>query len=157
MLFRKTLPALLVATVVSSAVVILVTFSGAENAGYTGGTGGFLLPTMPLLVLSVSLLVLLFADRVTRRWAVVRRSVAVLSEYSLGIYILHPLVMFLPGKLMEDHVLGPGVLGFIGFVVLGSTTLALTVGIVALVARSPIAWTMGVVRGSTHPPALRKM
>jgi surface polysaccharide O-acyltransferase-like enzyme len=142
------------ATVVSGVLLIAITYGGAPHGEFQQGTGGFLLPQEPLLVVSVAALVLVAGPALVRRFHALAVTAAVLSDNSLAIYILHPLLIYLLAKRIE-FLLTPGLpTSFVGFLVLTVGGLAAATLASVLLAATPLAPTLGVAR---HRLDLRRM
>jgi surface polysaccharide O-acyltransferase-like enzyme len=81
-----------------------------------------------------------------RGWGALRRWVGVISKYSLGIYIVHPIILYAVAMGL-NHLLFVDVAdGVIGFVSLVGITLALSIVLSALIARTPLAFALGTER-----------
>lgn len=120
--------------------------SGAANATFAQGTGAFLRPELPLLAFAVFLAAALSADRVLAGHRRLREAAALLSRYSLGVYIVHEALMYVPGRLttglLQQHL--PASVGGFGVVVL--VTLGLAVAVTRLILATPLAVTLGGAR-----------
>jgi surface polysaccharide O-acyltransferase-like enzyme len=123
--------------------VLTMTYQGAPNAAYAQGTGAFITPFLPILVTGLAILLLACPGAMTRGWGALRRWVGVVSKYSLGIYIIHPIILY--GLAMWlNHLLFVNVVdGLVGFVALVGITLALSIALSALIARTPLAFALG--------------
>jgi surface polysaccharide O-acyltransferase-like enzyme len=94
-------------------------------------------------VLSVAALVWLVARPATARSRALAATIRVLSDNSLGIYILHPMIIFEIGKHIGG-LLDPGLpLSLVGFAVLTVGGLAAATVVSALLAAGPLAATIG--------------
>ncbi|TMC50483.1 MAG: acyltransferase [Chloroflexi bacterium] len=76
-----------------TAAALLVVNVSTSRGQFAEGTGAFLRPLLPPLALAVSGAVFWGAPALLRRSRRLARAVGVLSRYSLGIYIVHPLVL----------------------------------------------------------------
>jgi len=74
--------------------VLTMTYQDAPNAAYAHGTGAFITPLLPILVTGLALLLLACPDAMARGWGALRGWVLVVSKYSLGIYIVHPIILY---------------------------------------------------------------
>lgn len=139
----RPLAAAALAAVLSGWLLVGLTYGGAPHGGFQQGTGAFLLPHEPLFVLSVAALVWLVARPVTARSRALAATIRVLSDNSLGIYILHPMIIFEIGKHIGG-LLDPGLpLSLVGFAVLTVGGLAAATVVSALLAAGPLAATIG--------------
>ncbi|MHB8717912.1 MAG: acyltransferase [Candidatus Dormibacteria bacterium] len=111
------------------------------------GTGAFVLPQEPLLVLGIAALVLLTARPLlaTRRRATAATSFV--ADNSLGIYIIHPIVVYGIGKWIFDALLAqPLPTSFVGFLVLTAGGLAGSALVARLISATPLAPAVGTPR-----------
>jgi surface polysaccharide O-acyltransferase-like enzyme len=99
--------------------------------------------------------VALGADPVLRRHPRLRTAVETVSRYSLGVYIVHEALLYLPGRLLsgalESHLPGSAV----AFPVLVAATLALALVLARLLAATPLAITIGNEREDLPWPLTR--
>ena len=132
------------AVVVSGWLLVAISYSGAAHGDFVQGTGGFLLPQQPLFTFSIAVLVWLVGAPLLRRGGATASLSALLSDNSLGVYILHPMIVYaiarrlaavvstgLPLSLVGFLAITLGGLagGTLGSVLLGWTPLAPTVGL----------------------------
>ncbi len=147
------------ATMLSGWLLFAVTFDGAPHQAFQGGTGGFLLPQEPLFVISVSVLVLLIAPWLQAR-APVARLTQLLSDNSLGVYILHPILVFPIASLIYGALLAHGApFSLVGFTVLTIAALVVATMISVLVSATALAPILGARRQPlrlTPPPSPRQ-
>ena len=126
--------------------------SGAANGTFGQGTGAFLRPELPLLAFPLFLAVALSSDRLLAGRHRLRHATALLSRYSLGVYIVHEALTYVPGRmangLLQQH-LPASILGFLLMVLV---TLGLAVALTRLLLATPLAVTLG---GVTEPLRLR--
>jgi surface polysaccharide O-acyltransferase-like enzyme len=136
---------------VSSWLMIAVTYGSAPHGDFQIGTGAFLLPQEPLFVLAITVLVWLVGRPLLSLGGPVAAGITLLSDNSLGIYILHPILVFAIGRRISG-LLNPGLpLSFLGFLVLTLGGL-LTATLASLLLRAtPLAVSLGVSR---RPPSL---
>lgn len=135
------------ATAGGAALVLTVNVSSAANAIYAQGTGAFLRPDLPLLAVPLFLAVALTMEPVLATHSGIREWVRRVSRYSLGIYITHEALMYIPGRffslfLLQQHI----PLSILGLVLLVAATLALAYGATRLIVASPLAITVGLPR-----------
>lgn len=111
----------------------------SANGAFATGTGAFLRPTLLPFALAVCGLALFAAPRLPR-------AVDVLSRHSLGIYIIHPILLTALGRGLRRglnmHLPG-SILPFLA-ITAGSLAGALLVSV--LLARTPLALTIGEQR-----------
>ena len=112
----------------------------SANGAYAMGTGAFLRPTLLPFALAVCGLALFAAPRI------LPRGIDALSRHSLGVYIIHPLLLTFFGRLMLRglHMHVPGsILPLLALTVAcGAGALAIS----AALARTPLAMTIGEAR-----------
>ncbi|MEO8898273.1 MAG: acyltransferase [Candidatus Dormibacter sp.] len=144
-----------VAVAISGWLLVTVSYGGAPNGDFQVGTGGFLLPQEPLFVLAIATLVWLVGRRLMSIGGPLVAGIALLSDNSLGIYILHPILVFAIGRQMSG-LLNPGLpLSFVGFLLLTvGGLLAATLASLFLRA-TPLAVSIGVSRRSLALPRTR--
>jgi surface polysaccharide O-acyltransferase-like enzyme len=123
--------------------VLTMTYQDAPNAAYAHGTGAFITPFLPILVTGLAILLLACPGAMTRGWGALRRWVRVVSRYSLGIYIVHPIILYAVAMWLNHLLFVDVVDGLIGFVALVGITLALSIALSALIARTPLAFALG--------------
>jgi hypothetical protein len=119
---------------------------GAANAAYVQGTGAFLRPLLLPLAVAICGAVLFGASRVLDRMPRLRRASDTLSRHSLGVYIIHPLLLALFGRLLLDalHMHLPG--SILPFVAITAASGGGALLISALLARTPLAMAIGEER-----------
>ena len=123
--------------------VLTMTYQDAPNAAYAHGTGAFITPLLPILVTGLAILFLACPRAMARGWGALGRWVRVVSRYSLGIYIVHPIILYAIAMWL-NHLLFVNVVdGLIGFVALVGITLTLSIALSALIARTPLAFALG--------------
>ncbi len=132
--------------------LILVSYSSAAHGEFVAGTGGFLLPQEPLFVLSVAVLVWLVGGPVVALGGRLATATRALSDNSLGVYILHPLLIYAIGRRIGS-LLSPGLpLSFLGFLILTTGGLVAATLIAILLSATPLAPTLGARRRGISPP-----
>lgn len=141
------------AVLVSGWLLVAVQHAGAPHGAFAQGTGGFLLPQEPLYVVAVAALVGETAPWLLRRSHATAALTRLLSDNSLGVYILHPLVVYAIathlGPLLERSL--PQSL--LGFAVLTVGGLAGATVLSMLLAGTPLAPTLGVRRRQVRGPS----
>lgn len=130
----------------AAALLLLVPAATGDMAPFADGTGAFLRPTLAPLVLAICAAVILGGGRVMGASAPIRVAVGLLSANALGIYIVQVLVLQLPGRVLFPILEGGMAAQIAGFLLLVPATVALSTGAAVLLARSPLAWTVGVAR-----------
>jgi surface polysaccharide O-acyltransferase-like enzyme len=135
--------------------VVAIDVQHAPNGTFAQGTGAFLTPALPLLALGLFVAVVLGADAFLRRHLRLQAAVGVVSRYSLGVYIVHAGLMYLPGRALsgplESHLPGTAV----AVLVLVAATLVLALAVTRLLAATPLAITIGSERESVPWPLTR--
>ena len=126
--------------------VVTMTYEDAPNAAYAQGTGAFITPFLPILVAGLAILLLASPGAVARGWGALRRWVRVVSKYTLAIYIIHPIILYAVAEGLNHLLFADVVDGLIGFVSLIGITLALSIALSALIARTPLAFSLGMER-----------
>jgi surface polysaccharide O-acyltransferase-like enzyme len=120
--------------------------SHAANARYAQGTGAFLRPLLLPLALAVCGAVLFGAPRLLRRAPRLHRAALVLSRHSLGVYIVHPLLLAALGPWLMPalHVHLPW--SIVPFLAITLASLAGALAFTAVIARTPLAGMVGEER-----------
>ena len=135
-----------VAVPVTAVLLLRDGVNGAPNAAYATGTGAFLRPLLLPFAVALCGAVLFGAPRLLRRMPRLRSATGTLSRHSLGVYIVHPLLLTLLGELAMPalHAHLPwSILPFLA-VVAGCGGGALL--FCALLARTPLAVAIGEQR-----------
>lgn len=136
--------------------VVAIDVQRAANGTFAQGTGAFLMPELPLLALGVFVAVALGADPFLRRHLRLQACVRVVSRYSLGVYIVHGALMYLPGRALsgalESHLPGAA----LAVLVLVAATLVLALAATRLLAATPLAITIGNEREALPWPLTRR-
>lgn len=127
----------------ATALLLWVDVSGAVNAGFGDGTGAFLRPLILPMTLAICGAVVFGAPSVLRHMPRLRRATTVVGQHSLGIYIVHPLLLWWFGKrlfpALQTH-LPWSIAPLLG---LTAATAISALVISALLARTPLAATIG--------------
>lgn len=148
---RLVLP-LAAAVVVSGWLQVALQYGSAPHGDFQQGTGGFLLPQEPLFVVAVAALVGETAPWLLSRSRGTAAVTRLLSDNSLGVYILHPLVVYAiathVGPLLERGL----PLSLLGFAVLTLGGLAGATVLSMLLAGTLLAPTLGVRRRQARAP-----
>jgi len=131
---------------VTAGLVLWNDVRGAANGSFAQGTGAFLRPLMLPFALAVCGAVIFGAPRLLDRAPRLQRVTGALSRHSLGVYVIHPLLLTALGRLvmrpLRWHLPG-SILTFLA-ITLGSLLGALLVSV--LLARTPLALTIGEER-----------
>lgn len=142
------------ATAASGYVLLRFHYTGvAYGPEWLSGTGSFLNPVLPLFVFSVGTVIAASLPPLLRASRPLARTVSVLSDDSLGIYIVHPVVLYFAAIWFAKAGMAHGgvnsVVVWAAFVLL---TLAVSLGVVRLLRATPVAATLG----ATYAPLLRR-
>ena len=135
-----------VAVALSGWLLIAVSYAGAPHAIFARGTGGFLLPQEPLFVLSVATLIWLTGRAVMSRSGVLAKGITLLSDNSLGVYILHPLLIFEMGRQLIGPLNAAFPESFATFLLLTAVGLLASLLASILLSATPVAITLGIRR-----------
>ena len=135
------------AAVAASGYLLLnLKFHGAPWVGFLQGTGAFLNPVLPIFVLSITVWVFAAAPPLMRRSQALARSLRFLGDLSLGIYIVHPIFLWVFGRLVVTKLALGGPVSIASFFALVLTVLVVAVIAVRLLVATPFAVTVGSVR-----------
>jgi surface polysaccharide O-acyltransferase-like enzyme len=143
------------AAAASGWVLIAVTYGSAPHGGFAQGTGGFLLPQEPLFVISVAVLVWLTGRSVVELGGRLAAVIRVLSDNSLGIYILHPILIFAIGRQLGSLLSSGLPLSFLGFLILTVSGLIAATILATLLTATPLAPSLGARRRAISQPGRR--
>jgi surface polysaccharide O-acyltransferase-like enzyme len=134
-------------TLIGAVLLLTVDGASAANVAFAEGTGAFLRPSLLVLTVGVFGTVGLAAERWLRRrprWAA---RISALSRYSLGVYIVHEALLYIPARLIQAPLLDQRLpVSALGFVVVLATTLALALALTRLLSATPLAVTIGMSR-----------
>jgi len=142
---RRSLPGrpFAIAVPLTALLLLWVDRAGMASPRYAEGTGSFLRPLMVPYVLAVCGAVLFGLPAVLRRLPRLDRTTALVSRHSLGIYVVHPMLLAGFGRTLgfalHSH-LPWSILGVLALTVLTAVS-ALLVSM--LLARTPLAVTIG--------------
>jgi surface polysaccharide O-acyltransferase-like enzyme len=132
-----------VALPVSAFLLLWVDRAGMAAPPFADGTGSFLRPLMVPYVLAVCGAAVFGLPALLRRMPGLDRATALVSRHSLGIYVVHPLLLALFGRMLafslHSHL--PG--SIFGVVALTALTLVSALLVSMLLARTPLAVTIG--------------
>jgi surface polysaccharide O-acyltransferase-like enzyme len=139
-------------TVLGGVSMVAISYSGAPHSAYAQGTGAFLLPQEPVYVLSLAALVWLTGRPLMARGSAVPAALRLLSENSLGIYILHPIPVYLIARHLAGW-LDPGLpLSAAGFLVITVGGLLSAAAVSLALGASPLAAAVGSRRRRAARP-----
>jgi peptidoglycan/LPS O-acetylase OafA/YrhL len=131
--------------------------AGTANESFAQGTGAFLLPTLPLLVVPSFLAVALSADRLLRARRRLRAATVLLSDCSLGVYIVHEALLYAPGRLLAPLLQRDLPVSLVGFGLLVAATLGLGLLATRLLVATPLAATLGSRRSAGPRLPVRRL
>ena len=136
------------ATAASGYLLLTLHYPAAPySESFLDGIGSFLNPALPVFVFAVAALIATTLPPVMRASRRVTEAVELLSNDSLGIYIVHPIFLFL----LADHFLGKwmahsGMYSLAAWLVLVLLTLAASIIAVRLLRATPAATSLGTSR-----------
>jgi surface polysaccharide O-acyltransferase-like enzyme len=135
-----------VAVPVTAALLLWENVGGTPNAAFMQGTGAFLRPLMLPYAVAVCGAVIFAAPRLLRHTPRLRAATGTLSRHSLGVYIVHPVLLTWLGRWTAPwlHVHLPWSLLGLTAIVTGSVIGALL--FCAVMARTPLAPAIGEQR-----------
>lgn len=119
---------------------------GGPHPDFAGGTGAFLLPTLAPLVFAITALGFETGRPLAQGWPSWERSVRRLSDLSLGVYIVHPLVMHGLGLGMRSWLSLDAPASVPAFITLIVATIVISAGITRALLATPLASTLGSPR-----------
>jgi hypothetical protein len=135
-----------IAVPVTAAALLWEDVSGAANAPFAQGTGAFLRPMLLPFAVAISGLVFFGGPSLLRRTPRLGRAANLLSRHSLGVYIIHPLLLTGLGRLLAAAMHQPVPISIPPFLALtamcGGGALLASV----LLARTPLAVVIGEER-----------
>lgn len=129
-----------------------ISYAGAAHGDFVQGTGGFLIPQEPIYVLGIAAMAWLAGAPLLRASRSVAAVTGVLSGNSLGIYILHPILVYAIARRIAGILstgLPTSLLGFLTLTVAGIITATVAS---LLLTRTPLAPTLGARRRPIRPP-----
>ena len=134
---------LLLATAVAAAAMVRIVPDASGDGSFAQGTGAFLRPLMLPYTLLMCATVAVAAPALLRTGG---RFWTAVDRHSLGIYVVHPLLLFGVGRSLGWWLNRPLPVSLGALVVLFVCTFALSLGAISLVARTPLAWVVGETR-----------
>ena len=148
------LAAAVLVTAVAGWSAVAISYAGAAHGAFTQGTGGFLLPQEPVYVLGVAAMAWLVGAPLVAGGRRVAAGIRLLSDNSLGIYILHPILVFAIGRRISA-LLADLPISLMGFAILTAGGLLTATLTSMLITRTPLAPTLGARRPAATKPAQR--
>jgi surface polysaccharide O-acyltransferase-like enzyme len=142
----------LLLTVLAGWSLVAVTYAGAAHAAFVQGTGGFLIPQEPVYVLGIAAAAWFGGGPLLRASQPAAALTRVLSNNSLGIYILHPILVYFIGKRITSILFVGLPTSVLGFLTLTVAALVTATVVSALLTRTPLAPTLGARRRPPRPP-----
>lgn len=135
------------AAIAGAALLLGRDFGGAVNAAFAEGTGAFLRPSLPILTVALFFAVAIVAEPIMRGHPRLSQAIGALSRYSLGIYIVHEVLTYVPGRLLAPSLLQRHLpLSIVGFATVVAATLGLAYLVTRLLVASPLAIIVGLPR-----------
>lgn len=140
------------ATAGTGFVLLTLHFPGAAyGPEWLTGTGAFLNPVLPFFVFAVGAVIATSLPPLLRIWKPLARAVSVLSDDSLGIYIVHPIVLyFVAIWFAEDGMAHGGVRSLLVWAAFVLLTLVVALGVVRLLRATPLAAALGATRAPLY-------
>lgn len=131
--------------VVGAVLLLTVNVEAAANAEFAQGTGAFLRPLLPLATVAAFVAIAVTTAPLLNREGRFTELVKTVSRYSLGIYIVHEALIYLPGRALAPFLLQQHVpVSAIGFVLLVAATLVISHLVTRLIVATPLAITVGL-------------
>jgi surface polysaccharide O-acyltransferase-like enzyme len=132
-----------IAVPVAAAALLWVDRSGMANPAYADGTGAFLRPLMVPLVLAACGAVVFGAPALLRRMPRLDRATALVSRHSLGIYVVHPLLITGFGRILHGGLQAHLPMSIAAVVALTAVTAVSALVVAMLLSRTPLAIVIG--------------
>jgi len=123
--------------------LLWVDVRGAANGSYTEGTGAFLRPLLMPMTLAICAAAVFGIPKLLRRMPRLDRATALLSRHSLGVYIVHPLLLYWFGRRLYGGLHAHLPLSIAAVLVLTVATAMSALLVSMLLARTPLAVTIG--------------
>jgi surface polysaccharide O-acyltransferase-like enzyme len=130
----------------AAAALLLADLRGAANPQFGDGTGAFLRPLLLPLVIAVCGAVVFGAPAVLRRLPRLAATSGLLSRHSLGVYILHPLLLTAIGRLLTSPLHTHLPFSILPWLAITSGAALGALLVTMLLARTPLAITLGEER-----------
>jgi len=141
----------LAAIPVAAAALLWPGVGGAANAQYGDGTGAFLRPLMVPFALAVCGAVVFGGPALLARTGWLRRASAVVSRHSLGMYIVHPMLLAGLGRLLHAPLHAHLPLSILPVLLMATAAATGALLVTALLARTPLAVIVGEQRTRAEP------
>lgn len=141
-----------VAVPLTAGAMLSLDTAGMASPDYADGTGAFLRPLLVPFTLAVCAAVVFGAPALLRRMPRLARATAVLSRHSLGVYIVHPLLLaaFGPRIVQASGAHLPWSVPL--FLALTVVTAVAALLLVMMLVRTPLAVTIGEQRAGRGRP-----
>lgn len=142
---RWTIPVSWLAVVGGAVLLLLDNVSRAPNATFAQGTGAFLRPDLPLFTVAAFVAIAATSAPILHHGERLRSVVQAVSRYSLGIYIVHEALIYIPGRLLAPVLLQRHLpISAFGFVLLVAATLLIAHLATRLIVATPLAILVGL-------------
>jgi probable poly-beta-1,6-N-acetyl-D-glucosamine export protein len=136
-----------------AALLLSLNVSNAANAIFAQGTGAFLRPDLPVFTVPLFFAVAIASEPILSARPRLRKAVLTISRYSLGIYIVHEALTYIPGRLLAGPLLQRHLpVSVVGFLILVVATLGLAYVVTRLIVATPLAITVGLPREPLRRP-----
>lgn len=134
-----------VATAGTGYLVLTLHFPGAAyGPEWLTGTGSFLNPVLPFFVFALGTVIATSLPPLLRASRPLARTVSVLSDESLGIYIVHPILLyFVAIWFARDGMAHGGVSSLVVWMAFVLLTAVASLGVVRLLRATPLAAALG--------------
>ena len=133
-----------------------VQYFGGVATPLQTGTGAFVLPQEPILVIGVAALVLLTARPLLAGRRRTSAAVSFVADNSLGIYIIHPVVVYGLGRWIAPLLAQPLPASLAGLVALTLGGLAGSAAIARLISATPLCLSVGTPRRPLRMPSRQR-
>ncbi len=127
----------------ATAALLWVDTRGMANSPYASGTGAFLRPLLVPLTLCICAAVVFGAPAVLSRMPRLGRATSVLSRHSLGVYIVHPILLTFLGRWTFDTTQAHLPLSIPLFIGLTGATAISALVVAWALSYTPLAVTIG--------------
>lgn len=136
-----------IAVVASAYFLINAHFESAPYSSFVGGTGAFLNPLLPPLAFSATAWIALVLPPVMQRVRLFGRAVTAFSEASLGVYIVHPILLYLfITFVFPTWMFAGGTVAWMAFVSLVLAAAITSMIVVRVLSATRLAYTLGMQR-----------
>lgn len=133
------------ATVACAVFLVLANGSSTPNAQFVQGTGAFLLPSLIPVTVAAFVACGLAGQRLLTDRPALTHAVEAISRYSLGIYIVHEALTYIPGPVQYLSIAQNSLaVSLVLFLFQVAATFALSYAVTRLLAASRLAVTVGL-------------